>query len=67
MSKWGGDLFGATIQLASRICDHTEADKIMAASVIPELCLGKDISFVDKGEVNLKGFETPKHVYEIDW
>ena len=62
-----GDLFGASVQLASRICDHTEAGKIMVASVIPELSLGKNISFVDKGEISLKGFETDTHVYEIKW
>jgi len=62
-----GDLFGATIQLASRICDYTEAGKILASSVIPELCLGKSISFIDRGEISLKGFEANTHVYEINW
>ena len=62
-----GDLFGASVQLAARICDYTEAGKILVASVIPQLSLGKKISFVDKGEISLKGFETATHVYEITW
>jgi len=62
-----GDLFGATIQLAARICDFAEAASIMTASVIYELSIGKNISFVDRGEVRLKGFETSTHVYEVDW
>jgi class 3 adenylate cyclase len=62
-----GDLFGTCVQLASRICDHSEAGIIMATSVIHELCHGKQINFIDKGGIALKGFETTTHVYEINW
>lgn len=62
-----GDLFGVTVQLASRICNYTKADKIMVTSAIREICLGSKIHFEDKGRVSLKGFETNTHVYEVNW
>jgi adenylate cyclase len=35
------DLFGATVQLAARLCACAQPEQIMVASVIQELCLGK--------------------------
>jgi class 3 adenylate cyclase len=60
-------LFGSTVQLASRICDKAAPDQILVASVIKDLCLGKQFSFSDQGESTLKGFDQPLHIYEVQW
>jgi class 3 adenylate cyclase len=60
-------LFGSTVQLASRICDHCSPDRILVAPVIRHLCIGKGITFQDRGETPFKGFEEPQHLYEVLW
>src|SRR5439155_22850814 len=39
------DIFGTTVQLAARLCSHAEPDRILVASVVAELCLGKGLTF----------------------
>ena len=53
------DLFGTSINLAARICDHAERGQILASNVIRELAAGKDFLFSDLGETELRGFEDP--------
>jgi class 3 adenylate cyclase len=60
-------LFGSTVQLTSRICDSAEPDQILVASVIRDLCLGKQFPFVDQGESALKGFDQPLRIFEVQW
>jgi class 3 adenylate cyclase len=61
------DLFGVTVQLASRLCAHAEADQILVSNVVAELCAGKAIPFEDLGEVALKGFEHPVRAHAVTW
>lgn len=61
------DLFGAAVQLASRICDRAEPDRILVSGVIRDLCIGKGFLFADQGERELKGFEEPVRIYEVRW
>ena len=51
------DLFGTSINLAARICDHAEPGQIVASSVVRELAAGKDFLFSDLGETEVRGFE----------
>jgi adenylate cyclase len=61
------DLFGTSINLAARICDHAEAGQIVAANVVRELAAGKDFLFADLGETELRGFEDPVKLWELRW
>jgi class 3 adenylate cyclase len=61
------DLFGVTVQLASRLCAHADADQILVSNVVAELCEGKAIPFEDLGEVVLKGFEHPIRAHAVSW
>jgi class 3 adenylate cyclase len=63
----GGDLFGAAVQLARRICDHAEPGSILTSNVVRELCIGKPYRFTDRGEAQLKGFDSPVRVHELHW
>jgi class 3 adenylate cyclase len=61
------DLFGSTVQLASRLCAHAQPEQILVSNAIAELCLGKGLSFEDLGEVALKGFGSPLRAHAAAW
>lgn len=63
----GQDLFGATVQLARRVCDAASEGAIYVSNVVCELCLGKDFTFSSLGEMELKGFAEPVRVHEVAW
>ncbi|MGH7567314.1 MAG: nickel-binding protein [Gemmatimonadota bacterium] len=63
----GKDLFGATVQLARRVCDAASGGQICVSNVVRELCLGKGIVFADLGEATLRGFDEPINLYQVDW
>ncbi len=51
------DLFGSTVQLAARLCAQAEPGQVLVSNVVADLCIGKNLKFVDAGECELKGFE----------
>jgi class 3 adenylate cyclase len=61
------DLFGATVQLAARLCAYAQPEQIIVASVVQELCLGKKLQFKSHGKRKLKGFDHGVNVYEVEW
>jgi class 3 adenylate cyclase len=61
------DLFGCTVQLAARLCEHASPEQILVSNAIAELCLGKGFSFQDIGEVALKGFDHPVRAHGVAW
>jgi class 3 adenylate cyclase len=61
------DLFGTSVQLARRICDHASSGQILVSNVVRELAAGKGFLFADVGEVVPKGFEEPVRLYEVRW
>ncbi|RLC59090.1 MAG: hypothetical protein DRI30_01395 [Chloroflexi bacterium] len=62
-----GDLFGATVILASRIAAKADGGEILVSNVVRELVTGKDFLFNDRGDTELRGFEDPVRVYEVWW
>jgi adenylate cyclase len=62
-----GDLFGATVILASRIAAKADGGEILVSDNVRSLCAGKGILFSDRGEFVAKGFEEPVRVYEVGW
>jgi class 3 adenylate cyclase len=61
------DLFGSTVQLAARLCAHAQPEQILVSNAIPDLCIGKGLSFDDVGEVALKGFGSPVRAHAAAW
>lgn len=59
------DLFGTTVNLASRICGVADAGHALASEPLQVLGLEKGFSFLDGREVALKGFPDPARVYEL--
>ncbi|HEY5639946.1 MAG TPA: adenylate/guanylate cyclase domain-containing protein [Dehalococcoidia bacterium] len=62
-----GDLFGATVILASRIAAKAEGGEILVSDNVRSLSAGKGFLFADRGEFVAKGFEEPVRVYEVRW
>ena len=62
-----GDLFGTTVQLASRLCTHAEPGRILITRDIYEQCKGQGFTFIDLGDVKPKGFEHSVQLYEVMW
>ena len=63
----GDALFGSTVNLTSRICDCAEPGQIIAARVVRELCLGKDVAFKSLGSMMLKGFDGSTDLELVEW
>ncbi len=61
------DLFGASVNLAARICAHAQGGQILASGTVRDLAIGKSIRFTGRGAIGLKGFPDPVPLYEIAW
>ncbi len=59
------DLFGAAVNLSSRLCAHAGPDSILVSSTVKDLAMGKPFLFKAKGSVELKGFSDPVQVFEV--
>ena len=59
------DLFGAAVNLASRICGHANPGQILVSSAVRELSVGKPLTFHDRGPIALKGFDDPVRLFEV--
>jgi class 3 adenylate cyclase len=61
------DLFGTSVDLAKRICDHAGPGEIIVSDVVRQLAAGKGFLFSDRGDTALRGFEDPVRLYEVSW
>lgn len=59
------DLFGAAVNLAARICGHAAPGQILVSSAVRELCVGKALTFTDRGPIALRGFDDPVRLFEV--
>jgi class 3 adenylate cyclase len=59
------DLFGATVQLAARLCQHAEPEQILISNAVAELCVGKRLPIREVGRLALKGFDDPVHAHAV--
>lgn len=61
------DLFGASVQLAARLCDRAQPEEVLVPSTVRDLAMGKGFSFVRRGTIRPKGFSEPVRVFGIAW
>lgn len=61
------DLFGATVQLAFRLCSEAEADGIMVSGAVRAFCDENAPRFVTLSERRLKGFAKKIPVFRYEW
>lgn len=60
------DLFGATVQMAARLCAEAGPDGIVVSDVVQGQLPG-DIELASLGRRTLKGFGNPVLLYEVVW
>jgi class 3 adenylate cyclase len=63
----GGDLFGAAVQLAARLCDRAEPGGILVSGAVRDLAIGKRFAFERRGRLAMKGFEEPVSTFRLGW
>jgi class 3 adenylate cyclase/tetratricopeptide (TPR) repeat protein len=63
-----GELYGAAVHAAARICAQARGGQILAASVVKELAgTLPGITFLDRGWVRLRGLAEDTHLHEVTW
>jgi class 3 adenylate cyclase len=62
-----GDLFGAAVQLAARLCSSASARGICVSETVRDLTIGKRFSFGPTKEVALKGFDHLVRTSDLLW
>jgi class 3 adenylate cyclase len=60
-----GDLFGATVILASRIAAQAGPGEILVPDAVRGLLSGKSFLFTDRGEFTAKGFDDAVRLYPV--
>lgn len=63
----GDDLFGATVQLAARLCNHAQPGAVLVSGAVRDLALGKGFRFEACDPLPLKGFAEAVRAFEFRW
>ena len=61
------DLFGAAVQLASRLCQRASPGSVLVSSGVRDLAVGKGFAFEKGGTLRLKGFPEAIRVFAVAW
>ena len=61
------DIFGATVQLAARVCAATQPEQILCTDSVESRCRGRSDFIHSVGSQQLKGFKEPTPLFEIRW
>lgn len=61
------DLFGAAVQLASRLCQRASPGTVLVSSAVRDLAIGKGFVFEKRGSLRLKGFSEAVRAFEVQW
>jgi len=63
----GDDVFGSSVNLASRVCALAGAGQVFCTGIIRSRAKAVKIPFADRGEHAVKGYKDPIPVYEVLW
>ena len=61
----GDDLFGRNVALAARVAAHADGGQTLVSEPVRDAIAGKDISFDDGNDVELKGFAGQHRLYAV--
>jgi len=59
----GGDYYGQTVNIASRIAEYARPGEVLVSQAVVEACEGSTVSFTDLGPVDLKGVGGQVHLH----
>jgi adenylate cyclase len=60
----GGDYFGRTVNLASRVAAHAQAGQVLVTAPVAEAAASGGVTYAELGDLQLKGFASPVRVLE---
>jgi adenylate cyclase len=60
----GGDYFGRTVNLASRVAAHAQAGQVLVTAPVAEAAATDTVTYAELGDLHLKGFTRPVRVLE---
>jgi adenylate cyclase len=60
----GGDYFGRTVNLASRVAAYAQAGQVLVTAAVAQAWHGDGVSFTDLGDLRLRGFSAQVRVLE---
>jgi adenylate cyclase len=60
----GGDYFGRTVNLASRVAARARAGQVLVTAPVAEAAAGDGVAYAELGDLFLKGFTGPVRVLE---
>jgi len=63
----GDDVFGSSVNLASRVCALAGAGQLFCTGIVRSRAKAVKIPFADRGEHAVKGYKDPIPVYEVLW
>jgi adenylate cyclase len=59
----GGDYYGQTVNIASRIAEYARPGEVLVSGAVVEACEHLQVAFTDLGPVDLKGVGGPVHLH----
>lgn len=64
-----GEIYGSSINLASRVCNAAGPDRIFVTGIVKSRCENENqlFCFQDKGKYVIKGFSDPIPLYKVLW
>ncbi|MBC8508110.1 MAG: DUF4242 domain-containing protein [Anaerolineales bacterium] len=62
-----GDLFGAAVNLAARLCEHADASQILVAPDVRDRCNDMALPFSEFEDFTPKGFDHAIRLHKVDW
>jgi class 3 adenylate cyclase len=63
-----GNVYGGAVNIASRISSESAPGEVLVSQTVRDLArTSADVSFEDRGELELKGVGEPVRVYEVRW
>ncbi len=60
------DIYGASVNLAARICAKAAGGQTLVAGTVRDLAIGKGVGFSAIGEIDLKGFPEPVRLFSVE-
>jgi len=63
-----GNVFGGAVNIAARVAGEAAAGETLVSGTVRDLArTSADVSFLDRGEHELKGVSDPVRLYEVRW
>ena len=66
VERRGNDLAGIGVHIGARVAALADSDQILVTSTVRELVFGSPLSFIDRGDHELRGVNGAWHLYELD-